>query len=1771
MANKQYSTYTFSENITEQAQTYYDLPFSQQETVSHKHYIIGSATTDGQYTDSAKYVDLTLVGVPNIMDANKFTFYEDRCKILRFDGCTEDDVLENGRAYLNADDHVMQGFGILDNNGYVDYHVAFVAKRTLEGGSRSYTRMTWIGAFDGDEQYSYDEATRTLSLEYVGVKYSPAAYIDMAPFEVQFAGVETWTKKYTNTYSYSLSADSTPTLHLGKAIVKSELNNLFIKYNVSATKPTRNDQNWPDGTASSSENNFFKTVEISDLVSSIPYGNEYALQVKTNFKDSDNFNVVLGYSCSVIGLSNTPFANFVPPVTAYQIGDTIDLDSILDAIFESDSALLTYTDNTKISLHDFKCAAKTSSSISMSVKIGGTTRTDLRTLTIQNLTNYSDCSITISIPLLNENGVVTTTLTYTYSVEIAEVLAFAVRINDPKTDFVYGDTATYGADVTATLFDNAGNEIDTKPIATFLANGTLISDTKIASNSLMTNITPVTLEGKTGQAVFKTTLQNANYYQYLAFVSYCDSFQISETNLGDVYVNYNEETSIATLLSGITATYVYHHNTSAGSETTSVAVANEDLTKSTETLTALSDINNFEIAFSCTPEESPNQTLSAKASLNIKINKFVSLEVTHAATGNTYYAGRTNTFVLPSDLVVKKVYNNPTLAAVELTEEEIINLEYRTSEGTNGTALEPTESTIPSSTKTIYVTLTLENGTVLQGSYSIAGDYQSDIVTALNVGASFTFIKGNKLSTYKNNGTLKLIAHYASGYVTNTTTDVFTDYRIVQKVGDNYVDNEKVVMNSGETIYVKHNGNYYQVGFEEDVSITYANPTGRISISGYPQTFVNLVDKIDFRNIQAEITYDNTHSDTTVVASLDSGNTATASTYALTCEGITAFDGSETFDIQDAGITFTKTFTISAVSRFDANSSITATFTVQVASVASLTVIRLVVRNAKKEYKVGETFLGADDNAVIDLYHTSSVEPLTLSLKDVPSIIATEPAQGTTFTRTNDAMNVTVRLLSDATKYTTYTAKVVPINATTKTITHNICAVLIPNGTTTGVEELNKSHYYHDKNGNTVAQGYYILVNSSLTEIDANGARVLRAGTNLTEQKVYGYLEDIFNTNKSARVILFDDYVPPNQGESNIEVRFPCYVEGNADKIDKCHIAKLFGNSNAKNRLFLAGNPSFGNCDWHSSAINSYLQQGEVGDANGDFTYFGDMDYCFYGQTDNAIMGYDNVATDKMVVLKSKSKVEPTNYFRTSSLIQAIDAGGNVVNSVDGSTLYQESFPLATGNIGSGAMNYNSIVNLNGDTLYISSENTICGLDISGQVGDSQRISYSRSRYIDPELKELDLSEAVLWTDNASLYLFTGEAAYMTHYESFNTETAQYEWWKIDVKGARCAIDIDGETFFGSENGSLYKFDKSVHYDCDKIFFEAGGTLYVSLNTLFGDNKIVYAQDVNPEIDEDAEYTFSMKPATLSKSLFRRVASIRNTEEANIDLVIDYDDNALKIVALDESGKYDANRHQVLVEELSCGCKFYLNYADGKSAIEAMAGSPLLDYYRAYTLVPTDDFDDTYKLYDADGNEVALSRQVTSNGITSRVSVLNSANLCRVLDGIYEVFDIDKTDCSFKLKENGRELDVIRYGDQGLAAQSFISELHKHTPVYSYFIAAPAVLGDLSYRKTIWAWTLSAFKEANDLQVCVATNEENLEKMKVLAFADSVPIGTDLKKLSILQMDFEKSVVPRKYTYFRPISVPFISFGFKSDKAVNSILTATSIVYTIPMIGRGNK
>ena len=1665
------------------------------------------------------------------------------------------------------------------------------------------TYLRNIGTND-DSTYFHDDAAMQGGFSLYDMKGYKGwgAFFEVSDNAFYIAGTDTWAETHHEETDYTAKTVGNLRAMLGVkpafSLALSDTNPVKIMKQTRYYNYTRNgnsftDYFWKEEMGSQDE---YQTISRTNLVENDLYvgqvetSDSYTFHAITSWLDSDGKTIALNVPASEVANidADNPYDDSRVK-KAYQAGDTISLTSIAR---HKMLVNFKFSDGDKSVRADLveRNDPEVHGTATLTVKEDGVEKTYTnQSVTFKEGVAYTDATLTVSYDFKYA-----TVSAYTTAIEITERMPAAIEIKNQNLNAYMGVAYDFGENAMARLPFGDGNYltdpdgVDTDDdgwasVSSWVSAGYLVYSDIVDGN---------TISGDSNHRNVKVYDKWGNSYSFAVAYTYADGFALSNTDLGVYYLTEGIATNLRNegKFGTVTAKYTLHQNTNDGtnetSTTTEIDVPNSELSCSdAESVGATTSQSSRSFAFLYKPSNIGTDLL-AYASANLVVIEAQSLSLRFYGNGEYFQDSELNKFKKPAfgdsskGLVAKVVWNDTSKAETELTSNEYATIKfYKSSAMDDGSLLTDGTTLLDKNQSEIYVKATVSKygaGSLdenekkeVTGKYSISGDYKANPVASVALGNDPSFTLGNYLKNFKSN--ITIIATMADGSTKMLASD---DYSFASSAEG---AEEKVIMASSDldNVYVKV-GSSVLILDKGSHAFSITVPTGSMEISNLRKTYVAQADRVDMTKVRATITYANTEASyTTKTIEMDSGNVASTTSYSVSCDdtSINHFDGRLSFTLS-SGVKETKKFTFKALNSFDGKTEIMDIETVEVVSINDLTIKNISVTNIKAQYYVGEKFLGEGDPTTLKITYVrtdgNGYEYIDVPLSESDSIVGVEPAIGTLLTKANDSMTVNVRLYNDNTKYTSYITRVVSASTSANESVLELSAVFVPSSTKTGIDAIdndeNAAFYYDPSYSDPVlTKGHYVLVRNDWTEIDATtGARKMKDGYSVI---AYGYLTDIMDSSNSAKVILFDDYKPSVQGQSNIEVKFPCHVKGNADKVNKCRVAKLFGTSNAKNRLFVSGNPDYPNCDWHTGAPNAYLQRGETMDSNGDFSYFGDMDYCFYGQTDNAVIGYDTVSTDKMVVLKSKSKVEPTNYFRASNLTQAMDASGNFVKGIDGNGLYMESFPLYTGNIGAGAMNMRAIANLNGDTLYVSSGNEICGLDIEGQVGDSQRISNSRSRYIDPELKGLDLSDCVLWASGKELYLFTDSATYMTNCDSLSSETMQYEWWKTDIKGVRCALAVDNGILYGNANGSLYRIgEEEPFYDCDKIFLNYGSALYVTLSTNFSDNEIAYNSALNDSIDPNATYTFTMLAKSLDLALFRKVASVSSTLEEGTDLYVDAEKNALRLVALGKGGIVDNDRFETVQDDLAGERKVYLNKAEGMSSIQGQ--TPFNEYYRAYTLKPVNRSDEynEYALCDSDGNELQLT---TKDGNGNTIALLTKADICEAMDGVYDVVNLDKGNCTFQLSKNGRVCDIVWYANQDYIAQTFKSELHKHTPVKAYFITAPATLGGLPYRKTVWSWTVSAFQEPNDLEVCEAMNEKNLSDMSALAFADKTPIGNDFNGVAFKNVDFGKCVVPRKYTYIRPLSVPFMAFGFRSGSAANSILTAVSIVYTVPVMGRG--
>ena len=299
---------------------------------------------------------------------------------------------------------------------------------------------------------------------------------------------------------------------------------------------------------------------------------------------------------------------------------------------------------------------------------------------------------------------------------------------------------------------------------------------------------------------------------------------------------------------------------------------------------------------------------------------------------------------------------------------------------------------------------------------------------------------------------------------------------------------------------------------------------------------------------------------------------------------------------------------------------------------------------------------------------------------------------------------------------------------------------------------------------------------------------------------VYGYVGETDATSGNTTIVLFDDWAPPIDGQDNITVKFRVSEDG-IDTIDRCRFGTLFGTSNAKNRLFVSGNPSKKNVDWHT---------GETG-TDGDFSYFPDTSYNVYGQDNTALVGYGMVSDGKLMAVKGQTDSESTIYYRTGTYTTVKDDYGNAV-SANGEAVTTEAFPLTKTNSRIAGVKPELFADFCGDSLFVTPDGSIVGMDNEGTTYDNQRVASTRTHYIDSEIRKRSSSvRRSLYADGDRLYYSTDDGTYVSDY-NLNRAKGAYHWFRTDVKGvmshARYILNAMDSSVFGTYDGRLLAVDK---------------------------------------------------------------------------------------------------------------------------------------------------------------------------------------------------------------------------------------------------------------------------------------------------------------------------------------------------------------------------
>lgn len=305
----------------------------------------------------------------------------------------------------------------------------------------------------------------------------------------------------------------------------------------------------------------------------------------------------------------------------------------------------------------------------------------------------------------------------------------------------------------------------------------------------------------------------------------------------------------------------------------------------------------------------------------------------------------------------------------------------------------------------------------------------------------------------------------------------------------------------------------------------------------------------------------------------------------------------------------------------------------------------------------------------------------------------------------------------------------------------------------------------------------------------------------LTDTGEYQVVTD-YTFNQTDSKVIFNVAPGPSPvlGRDNIRIQYRIKDnETNANKINRCSIACLYGYEGNSNRIFVAGNPDFINYDFHSEQDNPL--------------YWPDDNFTKIGV--EPIVGYSRLADGTLAIHKKQSDTDCTVYYRSFNLLDN-----------------NEVFPLSDGVKNIGCITDRCNCNLLNDPLILSDQGIFAIIGNNGEKYAQQRSYYVNGKL----LKESNLENAQAISLNGKYYLainnhiYIADSRYLSYPKHSKTEQYQYEWWYWDNIPARVLFGWNNELYFGTEDGKICSFSND-YLDDEKEVEVYWETPFLELNS----------------------------------------------------------------------------------------------------------------------------------------------------------------------------------------------------------------------------------------------------------------------------------------------------------------------------------------------------
>ena len=311
-----------------------------------------------------------------------------------------------------------------------------------------------------------------------------------------------------------------------------------------------------------------------------------------------------------------------------------------------------------------------------------------------------------------------------------------------------------------------------------------------------------------------------------------------------------------------------------------------------------------------------------------------------------------------------------------------------------------------------------------------------------------------------------------------------------------------------------------------------------------------------------------------------------------------------------------------------------------------------------------------------------------------------------------------------------------------------------------------------DEEGNPI---YEVQTKFPLSETDIEEIKIVQKLNDLGEWEV---VED-YTVDLSTGVITANPGLSPVLGVDNLQVMFK-KNKYNADKVNKCDIATLYGYEGNNNRIFISGNPDLPNYDYWCEQENPL--------------YWPDENFAKIGV--EPIVNYQKLNDGTLAVQKRHSDTDNTVYYRDYNLLGKL-----------------EVFPLKDGVKNIGCISKYANANLLNDPLTLTEQGVFA---IVNNGIDNEKYAMQRSYYVNGKLlKEPNLENAIAIAVDGKYYIginnhvYIADSRYLSYPKHAKTEQYQYEWYYWDNIPARVFFSWNNKLYFGTDDGRICEFNDS--------------------------------------------------------------------------------------------------------------------------------------------------------------------------------------------------------------------------------------------------------------------------------------------------------------------------------------------------------------------------